>query len=63
MAILVVPACLLILGLLVGPLVLMFRVSLNEFDPARMMVEAVSLDNYIRAATDPYYQQIILTTF
>lgn len=62
MALLVVPACLLILGLLIGPLILMFRVSLNQFDPARMMVEAVTLENYVRAATDPYYQNIILTT-
>jgi putative spermidine/putrescine transport system permease protein len=62
MAILLVPACLLILGLLVGPLILMFRISLNEFSPTRMMVEALSADNYVRAATDPYYQQIVLTT-
>lgn len=62
MVILLVPACLLILGLLFGPLILMFRISLNEFSPTRMMVEAFSVDNYLRAATDPYYQQIVLTT-
>jgi len=62
MAILLIPACLLILGLLVAPLILMFRISLNEFSPTRMMVEAFSADNYMRAATDPYYQQIVLTT-
>lgn len=62
MVILLVPACLLILGLLFGPLILMFRISLNEFSPTRMMVEAFSADNYLRAATDPYYQQIVLTT-
>lgn len=62
MVILLVPACLLILGLLLGPLILMFRISLNEFSPTRMMVEAFSVDNYLRAATDPYYQQIVLTT-
>jgi putative spermidine/putrescine transport system permease protein len=62
MAILLIPACLLILGLLVAPLILMFRISLNEFSPTRMMVEAFSADNYMRAATDPYYQQVVLTT-
>ncbi|MGJ5199576.1 MULTISPECIES: ABC transporter permease [unclassified Bradyrhizobium] len=62
MAILLVPACLLILGLLVGPLVLMFRISLNELGPTQMMVEALTAGNYLRAATDPYYQQIVLTT-
>jgi putative spermidine/putrescine transport system permease protein len=62
MALLVVPACLLVLGLLIGPMILMFRISLNQFDPTRLMVEAFSFDNYARAATDPYYQQIILVT-
>jgi putative spermidine/putrescine transport system permease protein len=62
MALLVVPACLLVLGLMIGPMILMFRISLNQFDPTRLMVEAFSLDNYARAATDPYYQQIILVT-
>ncbi|MGW1420153.1 ABC transporter permease [Bradyrhizobium manausense] len=62
MAILLVPACILILGLLVGPLCLMFRISLNELGPTQLMVEALSADNYVRAATDPYYQQIVLTT-
>jgi len=31
MALLVVPACLLVIGLLVGPMILMFRISLNRF--------------------------------
>jgi putative spermidine/putrescine transport system permease protein len=62
MALLVVPACLLVLGLLIGPMILMFRISLNQFSPSKLMVEAFSFDNYARAATDPYYQQIILVT-
>jgi putative spermidine/putrescine transport system permease protein len=62
MALLVVPACLLVLALLIGPMILMFRISLNHFSPRELMVEAFSFDNYARAATDPYYQQIILVT-
>jgi putative spermidine/putrescine transport system permease protein len=62
MALLVLPACLLVLGLLIGPLVLMFRISLNQFSPTQLMIEAFSFDNYARAAADPYYQEIILTT-
>ena len=62
MALLVVPACLLVLGLLIGPMILMFRISLNQYSPSRLMVEAFSPDNYTRAATDPYYQQVILVT-
>ncbi|MGJ4910079.1 ABC transporter permease [Bradyrhizobium sp. HKCCYLS2033] len=62
MALLVVPACLLVLALLVGPMILMFRISLNQFSPTQLMVQALSPDNYLKAATDPYYQQIILAT-
>jgi putative spermidine/putrescine transport system permease protein len=62
MALLVLPACLLVLGLLIGPMVLMFRISLNQFSPTQLMIEAFSFDNYARAAADPYYQEIILTT-
>jgi len=61
-ALLVVPACLLVLALLIGPMILMFRISLNQYSATRLMVEAFSADNYARAATDPYYQQIILVT-
>ena len=62
MALLVLPACLLVLGLLVGPMILMFRISLNQFSPTQLMIQAFSFDNYARAAADPYYQEIILTT-
>jgi putative spermidine/putrescine transport system permease protein len=51
-----------VLGLLVGPMILMFRISLNQFSPTQLMIEAFSFDNYVRAAADPYYQEIILTT-
>ena len=62
MALLVLPACLLVLGLLVGPMILMFRISLNQYSPTQLMIQAFSFDNYARAAADPYYQEIILTT-
>jgi putative spermidine/putrescine transport system permease protein len=61
-ALLVLPACLLVLGLLIGPMLLMFRISLNQFSPTQLMIEAFSFANYARAAADPYYQEIILTT-
>jgi len=61
-ALLVLPACLLVLGLLVGPMIVLFRISLNQFSPTQLMIEAFSFDNYVRAAADPYYQEIILTT-
>jgi len=62
MALLVVPACLLVLALLVGPMILMFRISLEQYSPTQLMIATFSPGNYVRAATDPYYQQVILTT-
>ena len=62
MALLVVPACLLVLALLVGPMILMFRISLDQFSPTQLVVQALSPENYVKAATDPYYQEIIATT-
>ncbi len=41
MALLIVPACLLVLALLVGPMILMFRISLNQFSPTQLMIQAV----------------------
>jgi putative spermidine/putrescine transport system permease protein len=61
-AVLVIPACLLVLALLVGPMILMFRISLAEFSATKLMTETFSIDNYVRAGTDPYYQQVILLT-
>nr|WP_277819309.1 ABC transporter permease [Pseudoroseomonas vastitatis] len=43
-------------------MLLLFRISLNEFSPTQMMVEATSAANYLRAVQDPYYRQVLLTT-
>jgi putative spermidine/putrescine transport system permease protein len=43
-------------------MILMFRISLAQFSPTQLMTHTFSLDNYLRAATDPYYQQVILLT-
>jgi putative spermidine/putrescine transport system permease protein len=61
-AILVVPACLLVLALLIAPMILMFRISLAQYSASQLMTQTFSVDNYVRAATDPYYQQVILLT-
>jgi putative spermidine/putrescine transport system permease protein len=57
------PATILVaVGLLI-PLVILFRYSLNEFVAQRkMMVEAVTLANYVKFFTDPYYTNILFRT-
>ncbi|TNB46231.1 ABC transporter permease [Martelella lutilitoris] len=62
MALLVFPAALLVFVLLVLPMAGLFRMSLNLYSPMEMMTAAFTGENYIAALTDPYYQEIILTT-
>jgi putative spermidine/putrescine transport system permease protein len=49
------------LGLLV-PLMILFRYSLNRFEPRRMMVEAFSAENYLKFFSDPFYTSVFWTT-
>ncbi|MGE0766805.1 MAG: ABC transporter permease [Hyphomicrobiaceae bacterium] len=51
-----------VLGLLL-PLLILFRYSLNQFKPRVMMVEAFTIENYVRFFTDAYYLNILWTTF
>ncbi len=59
---LVGPATVFIVAGLLAPLAILFRYSLNRFEPRRMMVEAVTADNYIRFFSDPFYTNIFWTT-
>src|SRR6266567_2467377 len=44
------------------PLVLMFRYSLNRFEPGRFMVEALTLENYAKLVSDAYYLGVLRST-
>jgi putative spermidine/putrescine transport system permease protein len=56
------PATVLVAAGLLVPLVILFRYSLNRYDPRLLMVEAVTLENYVRFFTDPFYVNIFWTT-
>jgi putative spermidine/putrescine transport system permease protein len=47
---------------LVLPILILFRYSLNKFEPRLMMVEAVTLENYVKFFSDPFYTNIFWTT-
>ena len=53
------PASLLVLGFLVLPMLLMLRYSFNSFVPGKFMVEAVTVENYVKLAADPYYRHVL----
>ncbi len=60
---LLAPSTIFIALCLLAPLAMLLRYSLNEFVPTRkMMVEAVTIANYVKFFTDPYYTAILATT-
>jgi len=61
-AVLLAPAALAVSLVLLLPLVLMFRYSLNRFEPGRFMVEAVTLENYAKLVSDAYYLGVLRST-
>jgi putative spermidine/putrescine transport system permease protein len=61
-AALLAPAALAVSLVLVLPLVLMFRYSLNRFEPGRFMVEALTLENYAKLVSDAYYLGVLRST-
>jgi putative spermidine/putrescine transport system permease protein len=61
-AALILPAGLLTALLLLAPMGMLFRISLNRFSPQELMVEALSAENYLRAIADPYYREVMATT-
>jgi putative spermidine/putrescine transport system permease protein len=56
------PASLLVLVFLALPMLLMLRYSFNSFVPGKFMVEAVTLENYVKLAVDPYYRHVLTLT-
>lgn len=49
-----------LLGLLI-PMIILFRYSLNHYGRVQM-VETVTVENYVKFVTDPYYRAILYTT-
>jgi putative spermidine/putrescine transport system permease protein len=59
---LIAPATLFVVVALLVPLGLLFRYSLNAFVPGQFMVDALTIDNYVRFFTDAYYLNILWRT-
>lgn len=59
---LVVPALLLVSLFLLAPLALIVRYSFDLYDPATLMLGLFSIDNYVRAFGDPFYQKVLGVT-
>jgi putative spermidine/putrescine transport system permease protein len=61
-AALVGPATMIVVILLVAPLLILFRYSLNRFVPGKFMVDALTVANYVKVFVDPYYRTVLLRT-
>jgi putative spermidine/putrescine transport system permease protein len=49
------------IGLLI-PIAILFRYSLNAFVPGKFMVDALTVENYIKFFTDPFYLNVLWRT-
>ena len=59
---LVLPALALVAVFLLAPLGLILRYSFDKYDPIKLMLGVFSVENYIQAVADPYYQNVLATT-
>ncbi len=56
------PALALVVVMLLAPLALLLRFSLNQYDATELMIEAVTPANYARFVSDPFYVGVLRTT-
>jgi len=56
------PSLIFVVVLLMGPLLLLGRYSLNHFEPGQFMVDEVTLENYGRFFSDPFYRGVLFRT-
>jgi putative spermidine/putrescine transport system permease protein len=56
------PATIVVIVVLALPLVLLLRYSFNHFEPGQFMVEAFTVENYVKLVSDPYYLGVLRAT-
>ncbi len=56
------PALAAVMVMLVAPLLLVLRFSLNRYDATDLMIETVTPENYLRFISDPFYVGVMRTT-
>ena len=61
-AAMVTPAAIVVTIGIVLPIVILFRYSLNQYTPAKIMVDAFTIENYVKFFTDPFYLAVLFRT-
>lgn len=57
------PAIIFVAAFLILPLAMMFRLSLNRFDPSELYIEAVTFENYAQFFRESFFREVLWTTF
>jgi len=57
-----VPATLVVAAVILLPMILLLRYSLNLYDRYDLMIEAVTLENYAAILRDPFYRDVLVRT-
>jgi putative spermidine/putrescine transport system permease protein len=60
-AAMIAPASIVVTIGIVLPIAILLRYSLNQYTPAKMMVDAVTLENYAKFFSDPFYVAVLRT--
>src|SRR5258706_4123527 len=58
----VAPASIVVTIGIVLPIVILFRYSLNQYTPAKVMVDAFTTENYAKVLSDPFYLAVLFRT-
>jgi len=56
------PASLVVLLIILVPMLMMARYSMNQFSPGRIMQDAFTFHNYVDFFNDPYYLKVFFST-
>lgn len=62
MRLLTLPAIFIVLAMMVVPVAMLLRYSLNIYTPTELMVEALTLQNYTTMFSDAYFRGVLLAT-
>ena len=62
MRLLTLPAVVIVLALMVAPIAMLLRYSLNIYTPTEIMIEAFTLQNYKQLFADSYFRDVLIVT-
>jgi len=62
MRLLTLPAIAIVMAMMMAPMAMLLRYSLNIYTPTELMVEALTLQNYVQVFADSYFRDVLILT-